>query len=113
MTIKRFTAQGFRCLDKLGFEPDPEYTLVYGANASGKTSLLEAIAYLGRGKSFRGAPPANLIQHGQQAFDIGKVQAGSRLVEQIQCMTCSGLAKFGGQLYSLGLSAGKGSRGLT
>jgi DNA replication and repair protein RecF len=80
VTIKRFTAQGFRCLDKLGFEPDPEYTLVYGANASGKTSLLEAIAYLGRGKSFRGAPPANLIQHGQQAFVLfAQVEAGGRV----------------------------------
>jgi DNA replication and repair protein RecF len=68
VTIKRFTAQGFRCLDNVGFEPDPDYTLVYGANASGKTSLLEAIAYLGRGKSFRGAPPTSLIQHGEQAF---------------------------------------------
>jgi DNA replication and repair protein RecF len=68
VTIKRFTAQGFRCLDEVGFEPDTDYTLVYGANASGKTSLLEAIAYLGRGKSFRGAPPANLIRHGRQAF---------------------------------------------
>ena len=68
MALKRFTAQAFRCLDNVEFEPDPDYTLVYGANASGKTSLLEAIGYLGRGKSFRGAAPANLIQHGQQAF---------------------------------------------
>ena len=80
MTIKRFTAQGFRCLDNVGFEPDPDYTLVYGANASGKTSLLEAIAYLGRGKSFRGAPPANLIRHGEQAFVLfAQVEAGGRV----------------------------------
>ena len=39
-----------------------------GPNASGKTSLLEALAYLGRGKSFRGASTANLIQHGAQEF---------------------------------------------
>jgi len=80
VTIKRFTAQGFRCLDNVGFEPDPEYNLVYGANASGKTSLLEAIAYLGRGKSFRGAPPSNLIRHGQQAFVLfAHVEAGGRV----------------------------------
>jgi DNA replication and repair protein RecF len=80
VTIKRFTAQGFRCLDNVGFEPDPDYTLVYGANASGKTSLLEAIAYLGRGKSFRGAPPGNLIRHGEQAFVLfAQVEAGGRL----------------------------------
>jgi len=80
VTIKRFTAQGFRCLDNVGFEPDPDYTLVYGANASGKTSLLEAIAYLGRGKSFRGAPPSSLIQHGEQAFVLfAQVESGGRV----------------------------------
>ena len=80
MSIKRFTAQGFRCLGSIEFEPDPAYTLVYGANASGKTSLLEALGYLGRGKSFRGAPPANLIQHGQQEFVLfGQVETGGRL----------------------------------
>lgn len=79
MAIKRFTAQGFRCLGNIDFEPDPVYTLVYGANASGKTSLLEALAYLGRGKSFRGAPLTNLIQHGQHEFVLfGNVEASGR-----------------------------------
>ena len=79
MAIKRFTAQGFRCLDNIALEPGAEYTLIFGANASGKTSLLEAIAYLGRGKSFRGAPPTNLIQHGEQAFILfGQVESGGR-----------------------------------
>ena len=79
MSIKRFTAQGFRCLGNIELEPDSDYTLIYGANASGKTSLLEAIGYLGRGKSFRGAAPTNLIQHGEQAFVLfGQVDAGGR-----------------------------------
>ncbi len=79
MTIKRFTAQGFRCLGDIEFEPGARYTLIHGANASGKTSLLEAIAYLGRGKSFRGAPPGALIQHGAQEFVLfGQVDAGGR-----------------------------------
>jgi DNA replication and repair protein RecF len=79
VTIKRFTAQGFRCLANVEFEPDPQYTLVYGANASGKTSLLEALAYLGRGKSFRGAAPSNLIQHGKPELVLfGQVEAGGR-----------------------------------
>jgi DNA replication and repair protein RecF len=79
VAIKRFTAQGFRCLGNIEFEPDPDYTLIFGANASGKSSLLEALAYLGRGKSFRGAPPTNLIQHGQQEFVLfGNVESGGR-----------------------------------
>jgi DNA replication and repair protein RecF len=81
VSIKRFTAQGFRCLGNIELEPDPDYTLIHGANASGKTSLLEAFAYLGRGKSFRGAPTTNLIQHGEHEFVLfGQVEAAGRLV---------------------------------
>jgi DNA replication and repair protein RecF len=81
VAIRRFTAQGFRCLRNVEFEPDPGYTLIHGANASGKTSLLEALAYLGRGKSFRGAPPTNLIQHGEQEFILfGQLETGGRQV---------------------------------
>ena len=80
MALKRFTARGFRCLADITIEPDPEYTLIYGANASGKTSVLEALAYLGRGKSFRGAPPASLIQHGHQEFLLyGELEARGRV----------------------------------
>jgi len=60
-------------------EFDPHYNLIAGPNASGKTSLLEAIAYLGRGKSFRGAPTPNLVRHGATEFVLfGKADTGAR-----------------------------------
>ena len=68
MVLESFTAENFRCLANIEFEADPHYNLVVGPNASGKTSILEAVAYLGRGKSFRGAPTANLIRHGEKSF---------------------------------------------
>jgi len=72
--IGRFTATNFRCLAAIELEVDASFNLIYGANASGKTSVLEAIAYLGRGKSFRGAPTTSLIRHGEQEFVLfGKV----------------------------------------
>lgn len=77
MPIEHFTAQNFRCLENIELEADPQYNLIYGRNASGKTSVLEAIAYLGRGKSFRGAATSDLIRHGQQDFVLfGHVQDG-------------------------------------
>jgi DNA replication and repair protein RecF len=77
--ITRFTAQDFRCLESVEFEPDPRYTLIWGANASGKTSILEALAYLGRGKSFRSSQTGHLIRHGQQEFVLyGEVGYGGR-----------------------------------
>ena len=66
--ILRFKASDFRCLENAELELSPDFNLVYGPNASGKTSLLEALAYLGRGKSFRGATTSNLVRHGQAAF---------------------------------------------
>ena len=79
MPIRRFTAQNFRCLEEVAFEPDAAYTLISGANASGKTSLLEAVAYLGRGKSFRGGQTANLVRHGQREFVLfGEIDTGTR-----------------------------------
>ncbi len=57
-----------------------DFNLIYGENASGKTSLLEALAYLGRGKSFRGASTVDLIQHGKDEFVLfGQVHSHSRV----------------------------------
>ncbi len=80
MPIRSFRAENFRCLEQVTFDVSPAYNLIYGANASGKTSLLEAVAYLGRGKSFRGSPPGQLIQHGAQEFVLfGTVGQGARV----------------------------------
>jgi DNA replication and repair protein RecF len=77
MPIQEFSAKNFRCLEKIELQADPGFNLIYGANASGKTSILEALAYLGRGKSFRGAPTTNLIRHGERDFVLfGQVDDG-------------------------------------
>jgi len=77
--IQHFTAQNFRCLESIELEADPQYNLIYGQNASGKTSVLEAIAYLGRGKSFRGASTTDLVRHGEKEFVLfGEVSDGAR-----------------------------------
>ena len=55
--------------------------MIVGPNASGKTSLLESIAYLGRGRSFRGAATRDLIRHGQSSLLLfGRVDSGGRTV---------------------------------
>ena len=82
MPIQQFTAQNFRCLVNIELDADPQYNLIYGRNASGKTSVLEAIAYLGRGKSFRGAATSDLIRHGEQEFVLfGEVEDGGRIAK--------------------------------
>ncbi len=66
--IRLFRATDFRCLRKAELRLGPRFNLISGSNASGKTSLLEALAYLGRGKSFRGASVADLTRHGANEF---------------------------------------------
>ena len=79
MPLRNLKTTDFRCLEGAELEADPHYNLIYGANASGKTSLLEAIAYLGRGKSFRGATTQDLIRHGRPEFVLlGKVESETR-----------------------------------
>ena len=79
MPLNSFKCTDFRCLESAELELDPRYNLIFGPNASGKTSLLEAIAYLGRGRSFRGAPTQNLLRHGASEFVLfGKADAGAR-----------------------------------
>ena len=40
--IRFFRATDFRCLEKVELELGPRFNLISGANASGKTSFLEA-----------------------------------------------------------------------
>lgn len=68
MPLEHFSCRDFRCLRAVEFSADPDFSLIYGANGSGKTSLLEAIAYLGRGRSFRYAATESLVRHGQGQF---------------------------------------------
>jgi DNA replication and repair protein RecF len=77
--IRHFTAENFRCLRQIELQVDPQYNLIFGKNASGKTSILEAMAYLGRGKSFRGAATTDLVRRGEREFVLfGEVMAGTR-----------------------------------
>ncbi|MBK1872535.1 DNA replication/repair protein RecF [Marinobacter sp. 1-3A] len=48
----------------------PSFNFLHGANGSGKTSVLEAIGYLGLGRSFRVSRHQAVVQHGQQRFTV-------------------------------------------
>ncbi|MCI0749400.1 MAG: DNA replication/repair protein RecF [Nevskiales bacterium] len=55
MYLSRAVGENFRLFERLEWKPHPRLNLILGPNASGKTSVLEAIYLLGRGRSFRGA----------------------------------------------------------
>lgn len=53
--------ENFRSYPRLRIEPDPGVNLLVGENGSGKTNLLESIAYLSTLRSFRRAPEDALL----------------------------------------------------
>jgi DNA replication and repair protein RecF len=55
----------FRCLQGIDLELDPGLTVVHGANGQGKTSLLEAIAWIASAHSFRNVADAPLVRNGR------------------------------------------------
>lgn len=64
LRVERLEVRGFRNLEPLVFEPGPSFNVLSGDNGAGKSSLLEAIGYLGSLRSFRGARNEDLIQLG-------------------------------------------------
>ncbi len=55
MTLDELRSDNFRMFDNLSLQPHCRLNVVLGVNAAGKSSLLESIYLLGRGKSFRGS----------------------------------------------------------
>jgi DNA replication and repair protein RecF len=81
VTLSRLQVTDFRCLHSAELELDPHFTLISGPNASGKTSLLEAMYVLGRGRSFRTRRLEHLIRHGVERFVVfGEVDTAHRRV---------------------------------
>lgn len=71
MPVARLTITDFRNLNYAELEPAKNgFNVIYGQNGSGKTSLLEAIYYLGHGKSFRTSTLSKLIHHESKKFSL-------------------------------------------
>ena len=67
--IERLQISHLRNLTQVNLQP-AACNVIIGANGSGKTSLLEAIFLLSRGKSFRHHQPKRYIQHHQDSATV-------------------------------------------
>ncbi len=71
MTISSLRISNFRNLTSVQIDPAQQgLNVISGDNGSGKTSLLEAIFYLGNGKSFRSSLASRMINHSADKFSL-------------------------------------------
>ena len=71
MHLSQVRGENIRALQPFTLQPDPGFNLVVGENAAGKTSLLEAIYILSRGRSFRGSEQAEILPPQASYFQVG------------------------------------------
>ena len=70
MNLTEIELRNFRNYENIRLEFDPGVNLIVGDNAQGKTNLLEAISYLGSGKSFRAMKTSEMVRFGADFADI-------------------------------------------
>jgi DNA replication and repair protein RecF len=99
MPLLAVQVQNLRCLRHADLRLDSKLTLITGPNAAGKTSLLEAVFFLGRGRSFRTRQVEPVIRVGADGLTvIGHLAADVRpLVVGIRATRDGTEARIGGQ----------------
>ncbi|HYJ40469.1 MAG TPA: DNA replication/repair protein RecF [Steroidobacteraceae bacterium] len=70
MPLAELRVENLRCIESAVLEFSPELNLIAGENGAGKTSILEAIFLLGRGRSFRTRSSERLIRYHQPKLTV-------------------------------------------
>ncbi|NNF96790.1 MAG: AAA family ATPase, partial [Halobacteria archaeon] len=70
MQLSQVDIKGVRNLKAVRLIPASGINLIYGSNASGKTSLLEAIYLLSHGRSFRTSNIRSVINHESNTLQV-------------------------------------------
>ncbi len=70
MNVKQIYLRSFRNYEEAQVDFEPGVNLIVGDNAQGKTNLLEAISYLGCGKSFRAQKTGEMIRFGADFAEL-------------------------------------------
>ena len=68
MPLTKISINNFRCFEGLEISLSPGVNFFYGANGSGKTSILEAVFIFSSGKSFKSSNLTSLIKHNCNNF---------------------------------------------
>lgn len=83
MRITHLELTDFRNIAQVSIDPGEGVNIIYGANAQGKTNLLEAIWLCSGNKSFRGAREREMTRFGEKVFHIRLQFADRERTQQI------------------------------
>lgn len=99
MPLLAVQIEDLRCLRNVDLRLDPKFTLIIGPNGSGKTSLLEGIFFLGRGRSFRTRQLDRVVRCGADSLTVvGHLSSEQRpIVVGVRATRESIEARIGGQ----------------
>jgi DNA replication and repair protein RecF len=100
MSLRAITISNVRCIESAELELPAGLSLFWGDNGSGKTSVLEAIFLLGRGRSFRTRNTERVIRRGRDHLRvIGRVgtSGSDALTVGFEARAHGSSARVGGQ----------------
>lgn len=78
MSVAKLITQNFRNLENQSINFHPDLNFIIGDNGSGKSSLLEALFFLGHGKSFRTSKVDSLACHETKSFVVSVRDSNER-----------------------------------
>lgn len=84
MRIEKLQAYQFRNINSLEYQPQPRLNIFIGANAQGKTNILESIYTLAHTSSFRTGNDRNLVNYNSSLFKLrGEYRLEQRSIEAL------------------------------
>ena len=90
MKLNHIKLRNFRNYPELDLEFAPGVNLIVGRNAQGKTNLLEAISYLGSGRSFRAQRTGEMVRFGSDFADLEGSVFSQEREQQLRWVLFSG-----------------------
>ncbi len=84
MWVEKLQIQNCRILKNIELNLSPHFNIICGDNGSGKTSFLEALSLLSKGRSFRTSRISEVISHNQSSVLVSSsIKNKSGIISQI------------------------------
>ena len=90
MNLTELQIRDFRNYAEESFTFEPGVNLIVGNNAQGKTNLLEAISYLGSGKSFRAQKTGEMVRFGADFAELSGFACSQERCQSLRWVLFSG-----------------------